>query len=93
MIESETVCVLNSLFKTMPSGSGIYLDLLFDSLDQETVLPLLAGYFLRVCSTLLSARYREFTEYFYGRPGLFKKLLRHCHIASLTQVVLLLLNL
>jgi len=61
MVETETISVLNSFLKPLPSGNGIYLDLLFESLDQEVVLPLLAGYFLRVCSTLLNSKYRELT--------------------------------
>lgn len=74
MVETETVSVLSSFFKPVTSeaasgtaansnpsaanGSPVYLDLLFGLLDQPQPLPLLTGYFLRVCNTLLNVRYK-----------------------------------
>lgn len=58
MIETETVSIVNSFFKPVVGAAQgtIYLDLFFDSLSKEQLLPLLSGYFLRVCSTLMNCR-------------------------------------
>lgn len=58
MIETETVSIVNSFFKQVVGATPglIYLDLFFDSLNRDQLLPLLSGYFLRVCSTLMNCR-------------------------------------
>lgn len=106
MVETETVSVLSSFFKPAeggvpahllprdpPPGPPVYLDLLFSLVDQCSPLPLLTGYFQRVCSVLLSTRLRETAEFFYSRPGFFRKLLSHLEDTNLANVAALFLNL
>ncbi len=88
------MCIVSSFFKSInPSNDAIYLDLLFGILDQENPLLLLTGYFSRVCHVLLTTRYKELTDHFYSRPGLFDKLLRLSHDANIANVIMMFLNL
>jgi hypothetical protein len=92
MVETETTCVLNGFFKE--GEGGIFnLDLMFKMLDQEEVLPLLAGYFFRTNLCLLNNKYKETVERIYSRPKVFHQLIAHSHHMALSNSIQLFLNL
>jgi hypothetical protein len=75
-------------------GYRTNLEYLYSLLDQRAPLLLLsAGYFFRVNNCLLNLRFKEITDFVYSRPEMFKKLLQHSQIVSVTNTVQILLSL
>jgi hypothetical protein len=58
MVESETMCIMNSLLKHNQESQNYFL-LLFNMLKSPEILPLLAGYFSRVNEAMCRVKYRE----------------------------------
>ena len=93
MIETETTCVLNGFFKEGEQKELLNFDLLFSLLDQQELLPLLAGYFFRTNLCLLNNRYKETVDRVYAKPRILHNLLRHSEHMAISNTVQLFLNL
>lgn len=92
MIETETTCVLNGFFKE-GEGGQLNLDILFGMLEQDELLPLLAGYFFRTNLCLLNNKYKETVERVYARPKIFQQLINHSNHMAISNSIQLFLNL
>jgi hypothetical protein len=68
-------------------------DLLFSILDQQEILPLLAGYFFRTNLCLLNNRYKETIERVYSHPKIFQNLIGHSEHMAVSNTIQLFLNL
>ena len=59
MVETETTCILNTFFKEMSPSKKTFFEAVFSILDNNEILPLLAGYFFRVNLCLMNNRQKE----------------------------------
>jgi hypothetical protein len=92
MVETETTCILNGFFRE-GEGQVLNFDLMCSMVDQEEVLPLLAGYFFRANLCLLNNKYKETIDRIYGNPRYFHRMIGHAQHMAISNTIQLFLNL
>lgn len=91
--------MINSFFKDDQKRKTKYFNTLFEDQFSNSnkvdgqVLPMLAGYFLRVNICLLNNKYRETIDCMYENERNFELLLENSHSLSITNTLQVYLNL
>jgi hypothetical protein len=91
-IETETTCIVNCLLKPKPDSKQNYFQAMFQMFAGPAVLPLLAGYFSRVCLVLYRTCYREAIDSVYSSIDYMLLLINHAQHDAVTQCICVFLN-